>query len=167
MAGMSVLKRRGAFTVVASVEIAAPAERAWAVLVDLDEYHAWNTFTPSVRSTLIVGEPVHLEVVLGPRRRTRSVNHVEIVEAPHRLVWRSTLVHPRMLRTRRTQTIESLDEERCRYTSSETFEGLLAPLVDRVSRSAVQRGFTAVADGLRRHVEGHACGADAHQAAPE
>ena len=144
---------RGSFTVTASSDIAAPAERVWAALVDLDAYAVWNPFTPKVRSSLAVGDPVHLDVVLGPRRRTRSVNHVEVVEEPHRIVWSSTLVHPRVLRTRRTQRIEPIGDGRCRYTSTETFEGPLAPLVGLVSRSAVERGFAAVAEGLRRHVE--------------
>jgi hypothetical protein len=154
---------RGSFTVTASVDIAAPAERIWAVLVDLDGYAAWNVFTPRVRSSLAVGDPVHLDVVLGPRRRTRSVNHVEVVEEPHRIVWASTLVHRRLLRTRRTQRIEPIGDSRCRYTSTETFEGPLAPLVGLVSRSAVERGFVAVAEGLRRHVETSDRGPEAQQ----
>jgi len=145
---------RGSFAVAASIDIAASAERIWSVLVDLDGYGSWNTFTPRVRSTLVVGEPVHLDVVLGPRRRTRSVNHVEVVEAPSRIVWSSTLLHHRLLRTRRTQRIEPLDGGRCRYTSHETFEGPLAPLVGLVSRTAVEQGFAAVAEGLRCRVEG-------------
>ncbi len=143
----------GSYLVSASADIAAPTERVWATLVDLDGYGAWNPFTPTVRSTLQVGDPVHLDVVLGPRRRTRSVNHVEVVQAPQRIVWSSTLLHPVLLRTRRTQSIEVLDGERCRYTTSETFEGAMAWLVALASRSAVERGFTAVAEGLRRHVE--------------
>jgi hypothetical protein len=159
-------ERRVAYTVSASADIAAPAEDVWAVLVDLDGYRRWNTFTPRVRSTLTVGDPVHLDVVLSARRRTRSVNHVEVVEAPHTLVWSSTLVHPRLLRTRRTQRIEPLEDGRCRYTSSETFEGPLAPLVGLVSRSAVERGFAAVAEGLRRHVEHPSTGTGPAQERP-
>jgi hypothetical protein len=144
---------RGTFTVAASADISAPAERIWATLVDLDGYGEWNTFTPVVRSTLAVGDPVHLDVVLGPGRRTRSVNHVEVVEAPNRIVWSSTLLHPRLLRTRRTQRIEQLGDGRCRYTSSETFEGPLAPLIALVARAAVERGFATMAEGLCRRVE--------------
>jgi len=142
------------FRVTATTVIAARPEQVWAALIDLAGYGRWNTFTPNVRSTLEVGAPVHLEVVLGPRRRTRSINHVEAVEAPKRIVWGSVLLHARLLRTRRTQTVESVEDGCCRYTTSETFDGPLAPLVALVARSAVERGFAAVAEGLRGHLEG-------------
>lgn len=142
-----------AYEVEASVVIDAPSEQVWAVLVDLDGYGAWNPFTPSVRSTLTVGDPVHLDVVLGPRRRTRSTNTVEVVDAPRRIVWTSTLVHRSLLATRRTQTVEPLADGRTRYRTHEVFRGPLAPLVRLVSRRAVAEGFAAVADALRRHVE--------------
>jgi hypothetical protein len=145
--------RRGGYRVTATSHIAASAEQVWQVLVDLDAYERWNPFTPRVRSRLGVGDPVHLDVVLGPRRRTRSVNHVEVVEPPHRIVWSSILGHRWLLRTRREQRIEPLGDGHCRYTTTETFAGPLAPLVGLVSRRAVERGFAAVADGLRRRAE--------------
>lgn len=141
------------YTVEASVDVAAPPERVWAALVDLDGYGAWNPFTPTVRSTLAVGDPVHLDVVLGPRRRTRSTNTVEVVDAPRRIVWSSALGHRRLLATRRTQTVEPLADGRSRYRTHEVFRGPLAPLVALVSRRAVAEGFAALAEALRRHVE--------------
>lgn len=141
------------YDVEASTEVAAVPERVWATLVDLDGYGTWNPFTPAVRSTLAVGDPVHLDVVLGPGRRTRSTNTVEVVEAPHRLVWSSTLGHRSLLVTRRTQTVEALPDGRSRYRTHEVFRGPLAPLVALVSRRAVADGFAAVADALRHHVE--------------
>lgn len=140
-------------TVEASSIIMAPATEVWQALVDLDGYPAWNPFTPRVRSGLGIGDPVHIDVVLGPRRRTRSINRVEVVAPPTTLVWSSTLLHPRILRTRRTQRIEDLGAGRSRYTTHETFEGPLAPVVRMVSERAVRAGFHAVADALRRHVE--------------
>ena len=142
------------YSIEASSIIAAPVEDVWRVLVDLDRYEEWNPFTPHVRSGLSVGDPVELDVVLGPRRRTRSLNHVERIEAPTTIVWSSTLLGPTFLRTRRTQRIVDLGDGRVRYSTHEVFEGLLAPLVRLVSARAVRAGFEAVADGLRRRVEG-------------
>lgn len=141
------------YEIEASADVAAAPERVWATLVDLDGYGAWNPFTPAVRSTLAVGDPVHLDVVLGPGRRTRSTNTVEVVDAPQRIVWSSTLGHRWLLVTRRTQTVEALPDGRSRYRTHEVFVGPLAPLVRLVSRRAVADGFAAVADALRRHVE--------------
>lgn len=141
------------YAIEASSIITAPVEDVWRVLVDLDRYADWNPFTPRVRSGLAVGDAVELDVVLGPRRRTRSVNHVERIEPPTTIVWSSTLVGPTFLRTRRTQRIVDLGDGRVRYSTHEVFEGLLAPLVRLVSARAVRAGFEAVADGLCEHVE--------------
>jgi hypothetical protein len=141
------------YAIEASSVIAAPIEDVWRVLVDLDGYAEWNPFTPRVRSGLEVGDDVELDVVLGPRRRTRSINHVERIEAPTTIVWSSTLIGPTFLRTRRTQRIIDLGDGRVRYSTHEVFEGLLAPLVRLVSERAVRAGFEAVADALRQRVE--------------
>lgn len=154
------------YSVEASADIAAPPDEVFAVLVDLDGYGAWNPFTPRVRSTLEVGAPVRLDVVLGPRRRTRSTNVVEAVDPPHRIVWSSTLLHPALLRTRRTQRVEPLPDGGSRYTTHEVFTGPLAPVVGLVSRRAVERGFAAVADALRDHVEARRDGGAPQTAGP-
>lgn len=141
------------YSIEASSVIAAPIDEVWRALVDLDGYAEWNPFTPRVRSGLAVGDAVELDVVLGPRRRTRSVNRVERIEPPTTIVWSSTLLGPTFLRTRRTQRIADLGDGRVRYSTHEVFEGLLAPLVRLVSAHAVRTGFEAVAEGLREHVE--------------
>lgn len=142
-----------AYAIEASSVIAASVEDVWKVLVDLDRYSEWNPFTPHVRSGLGVGDPVELDVVLGPRRRTRSVNHIEVVDEPTCIVWSSTLLGPRLLRTRRTQRIDDLGDGRSRYSTHEVFEGSLAPVVRLASERAVRSGFQAVADALRLRVE--------------
>jgi uncharacterized protein YndB with AHSA1/START domain len=43
-----------------TVDIAAPAELVWSVLIDLERYPQWNPFTVKVESSLRLGEPVNL-----------------------------------------------------------------------------------------------------------
>ena len=57
------------------LEIGAPAERVWGVIVDLDAYPAWNPFVVACRSTLAVGDPIAMRVrIFGrfaqPQRET-------------------------------------------------------------------------------------------------
>ena len=40
----------------AEVDIAAPIEQVWDILVDLEQYQAWNPFTYRVESSLNVGD---------------------------------------------------------------------------------------------------------------
>ena len=51
-----------------SIDIEAPAQRVWEILVEVERYGEWNPFTTRVDTSLEVGSPVDLYVSLGPFR---------------------------------------------------------------------------------------------------
>jgi hypothetical protein len=66
-----------AITIDHVLEIEAPAERVWAVIVDLDAYPAWNPFVVACQSTLVAGDPIWMRVrifrfFVQPQRETIS-----------------------------------------------------------------------------------------------
>ena len=129
-------------------DIDAPIEDVWAVLVDVDRYPEWNSFTTRVRSSLEPGQPIWMRVDLGWitlwfRERVREV------EAPRRLVW--GLRVPGLLAAERIQTLEPT-ESGCRYETVDTIEGTLAPLVHGLFGRGLERGFRRVAEDLARRL---------------
>lgn len=48
------------------VEIDAPVEGVWDILMDVDRYGEWNPFTTRVATNFEIGSPVDLHVTLGP-----------------------------------------------------------------------------------------------------
>jgi hypothetical protein len=141
-------------------EIAAPAELAWAALVDFDAYPQWNPFTPYVESDRVAGRPIVLYVDFAlrwpARERATLLRQVETIRrfAPgEALVWSYAIGHARLFYGERWQQIEVLAADRCRYVTHERFTGAIAWLVDALYGSKVQRGFDAVADALARRVE--------------
>ena len=133
--------------------IDAPPEAVWAVLVDLDAYPSWNPFTPRVRSTLEVGDPVELTVRLPPWGTRRQVERIRRREAPWALDWGSDfLLGGALVRALRTQRLEPVDGG-TRYVTEDVIEGPLAPLVGLLFGRALERGFGAVPGALRREVE--------------
>lgn len=141
-----------AWVVQASRDVDASPDEVWEALVDFAGYEAWNPFTPRVRTTLRVGDPVHLDVRLTPRRQTQSVNIVTVVSPPHHLVWRTWIGHPRLLRSVRTQTVAPLPGGRARYTTHERFDGTLSLPLRLLTSRWLQRGFDSVAAGLADHL---------------
>ncbi|WP_371227283.1 SRPBCC domain-containing protein [Pseudomonas sp. QE6] len=138
-----------------SVEIAAPAELVWSILVDLPSYPQWNPYTVKVESSLRLGEPVNL-FLPDPTRPGELLHVVEYLAdfEPHRLLaWEMIASADNPDAARREQIIESTGPNSCRYQTTDQF---LGPTADQVMANHgpwVKQGFDAVALALKTRAE--------------
>lgn len=137
----------------AEIEIAAPAERIFEILTDLDAYPEWNPFTPRVESTLRPGDPVHLHVRLRGERLAHRVEYVSANERPSKLCWGAAIGARVLLTAERCQTLTPIDAHHTRYATADEIRGWLTPLVMLLFGSAMQRGFEDVAVALKKRAE--------------
>ena len=135
-----------------TVEIEAPIERVWEILVDVERYGDWNPFTTRVETNFEIGSPVDLYVTLGPLK-LKQPETIVAVDRPHLLVWRTKVGARVLLSARREQRLEALGETRCRYLTTDAFKGLLTPLVVFLFGRLVRRGFNDMAWALKKHAE--------------
>ncbi|WEJ69991.1 SRPBCC domain-containing protein [Pseudomonas sp. PSE14] len=138
-----------------SVEIAAPAELVWSILVDLPSYPQWNPYTVKVESSLRLGEPVNL-FLPDPTRPGELLHVVEYLAdfEPHRLLaWEMIASADNPDAARREQIIESTGPNSCRYQTTDQF---LGPTADQVMANHgpwVKQGFDAVALAVKARAE--------------
>lgn len=138
-----------------SVEIAAPAELVWSILVDLPSYPQWNPYTVKVESSLRLGEPVNLFLPdpTRPGELLHVVEHLADFE-PHRLLaWEMIASADNPDAARREQIIEPTGPNSCRYHTTDQF---LGPTADQVMANHgpwVKQGFDAVALALKARAE--------------
>ena len=137
----------------AEIEIDAPAERIFDILVDLGAYPEWNPFTPRVESTLRVGDPVHLFVRLRGARLAHRIEYVSRNERPSQLCWGTTIGAGFLLCAERCQTLERIDAARTRFVNQDVLRGWLAPLVMLAFGGPMQRGFDAVVRAVKQRAE--------------
>ena len=135
------------------IDIHAPAEAVWSILVDVEKYGEWNPFSTRVDTTLEVGSPVDLYVDMG-LFKIKQPELIQAVEPPEMLAWGMTMGARFLLFTRREQRLEVLGESSCRYHTNDAFNGLLAPLIVGLLGRIIRRGFNDVARALKARAEG-------------
>jgi hypothetical protein len=136
------------------VEIDAPASVAWQVLTDLDRYGEWNSFCPSARSSLRIGDLVYMQVRIPGTDRTIPVNEYLVACEPERLLsWEQRATAENTDAARRDQYLEALGPSRCAYFTTDIFLGPNADKIMAEHGAWVKAGFDAVARDLKRRAE--------------
>ena len=136
----------------AELEIEASGEHVWRVLTDFAAYPEWNPFIPRINGEIRPGG--RLEVRLQPPGAKGMTFRPTVLkaEANRELRWRGRLWLPGLFDGEHAFTIEPSAANRVRFTQSETFTGLLVPLVSR-TLEATRRGFEEMNQALKRRVE--------------
>lgn len=137
-----------------TVEINAPARVVWEVLIDLDNYHQWNSFCPHIQCGLQIGDEVHMQVRNPDTGETVAVFEYLVACDPERLLsWEQRPVPENMDAARRDQYITTIDADRCTYFTTDIFLGLNQDTIMREHGAWVKIAFDQVALDLKHRAE--------------
>mgnify|MGYP000477668504 CR=1 FL=1 len=142
-----------ATTISHAVEIDRTPADVWAVLADTARYPDWNPFITRLSGELEVG--ARLEVVIEPPgRRPMTFRPTVIDQRPDEaLRWRGRLLLPGLFDGEHRFELEALPSGSTRFTQSETFSGILVPLLRSVL-APTRLGFEQMNDALKARAEG-------------
>ena len=134
------------------IEIDAPAERVWAVLIDFERFPDWNPFIRRIHGNPQVGS--RLDVLLGASgtRPMRFRPTVKAVVPNRELRWLGQLGLPGLFDGEHIFQIEPLGPMRSRFVQRERFRGLFVPLLARSLNRDARRGFEEMNRALRERV---------------
>lgn len=135
------------------IEIAAPPEAVWEVLAAIDAWSEWNPVIGGVKldGPLREGTPGRLMLVLPPPagRRTLAVRLVT-VRPGRELAWKGGV--PGVVEGRHGFRLERSGEG-TRLVHTEVFSGVLAPVLVRLLRGQLGKGYRRLNQGLRNRCE--------------
>lgn len=140
---------------VAAVDIDAPIEIVWSVMLDTAAYPDWNPFVrrADCPSPPTVGDPIRLHVEFRGGKQAESSERITVIDPPYDdgATRRATLAYVyegwpaklRLVRGTRYQRLSQAGRGPTRYETVEEFSGPLVALA----------GPARVEDGFRRHAE--------------
>lgn len=137
-----------------TVEIDAPPEAVWAVMVDFERYPEWNPFTVKVDAVLEMGARVvlHLPDPTNPGSTFENVEWISAIEPPFHLQYNTGAEIPG-IHAVRDQWVADLGGGRSSYRTTDAFTGEIAAYVFETQGPWVTAGFNATARALKARVE--------------
>ena len=135
----------------AAVEIDAPAERVWQIVIDFAQYSDWNPFIVRAAGEPRVGERLDITIAAPDVKPVSFRPRVLDVEPGRLIRWKGKLWVPGLFDGRHSLTVEPLDGGRSRFITHEEVSGILVPVLGKVMRAS-QQGFELMAEALSRRV---------------
>ncbi|HEY1540208.1 MAG TPA: SRPBCC domain-containing protein [Solirubrobacteraceae bacterium] len=135
-----------------TIDVVAPPDAVWAVLVDLPAYADWNPFITRAGGRPAAGERLTLKLQQAKGRGLTIRPKVLVAEPGRELCWLGHLLIPGIFDGRHRFTIRPIDGG-CRLVQEEHFTGLLVPILSNGLRSGTQPAFQAMNAALKRRVE--------------
>ncbi len=138
------------------IQIDAPVEWVWQVLIDFEHYGEWNPFITRIKGEAKIGSYIYLYVKLDPRvdslRFTREMI-VSLKEKQH-LGYDSHFLSSSLFNAVRWQVLKSVDDgSKTIYHSSQKITGFASWPVTRTFGDKIAEGFEASSLALKARAE--------------
>lgn len=136
----------------ASAIIDEEREIVWATLVDLQNYHLWNPFTPAIDTDWSIGGKVKLTVQMKKNRAPLfQTEYLSKYNPPFELGW--GISWGIFLKAERIQKLTIESDGQTQYYTEDIIRGVLCPVVHWLYGKHIQKGFEEVAQSLKKHLE--------------
>jgi hypothetical protein len=141
----------------AEIEINAPVQKVWDIIVDLERYSEWNTFTPRMSARkVIVGEEFDLDCQMTEKQLLKDEHEVFLSYEPeqYKVCWGTSRTRGRPgIKSFRWQICEPRGEAHTRFINYEEFHGVLAPVVNFLYGKKLKRAFEVYCQALKKRAE--------------
>jgi len=138
------------------IQIDAPPEYVWKVLVDFERYGEWNPFLTKVEGKAEIGAEIALYVKLSPEKEAMRFSKEMIIslkENQH-LSYDSHFLSSSLFNTVRWQTIRPCDDgNKSIYHSHQKISGVASWPITQLYGDRISEGFEASSLAFKKRVE--------------
>jgi hypothetical protein len=124
-----------------TIDIAADPETVWRILTDFEHVASWNSFITGIDGHPAVGERLRVEITPPGRRATTFRPTVTAAEPAELLEWQGSLGPSGLFDGRHRFALTSTGDGATTLVHSETFRGILVPVLWRHLRDITREGF--------------------------
>lgn len=131
----------------------ASQEHVWGVLVDFESYDQWNPFIKSIEGILEPGGRLKIRTELPNGKAFQFQPTLLTVSAPHELKWEGRLGIKGLFDGTHVFQLIAVSAEQTRVKHSETFRGLLVPLLRKMLLAQTSQSFHNMNVALKKRAE--------------
>ena len=135
------------------IDIDAPVERVWSLLIDFPSYPRWNPFVRSIEGILEVGQSLKVFIQPQGAKGMRFQPTVLVAQPNRELRWKGKLFLPGLFDGEHYFKLEVKPEGGLTFHQGENFSGVLVPLFRRSLDGPTKQGFVAMNEALKREAE--------------
>lgn len=135
------------------IEIHAPAQRIWDILVDLDRYHEWNPFIRRAKGRIAPGATFEVSPKTKGGKRLVFVPQVTDYQEMREFTWTGKFYFRWLAMGNHTFRLTPLDNGAIRVDHDERIYGIGAPLVYLFAKEQIRTGFEAMNHALKQRAE--------------
>lgn len=135
------------------IEIEAPVERVWALLIDFPSHSRWNPFVRSIEGTLEIGQSLKVFIQPPGANGMQFRPTVLAVEPNLELRWKGKLLLPGLFDGEHYFRLEGKPGGGLTFRQGEVFSGILVPFFRRSLDGATKQGFVAMNEAIKREAE--------------
>ena len=135
------------------IEINAPLEKVWTILMDFNRYPDWNPFIKSLNGNAKEGEK--LKVVLHqPESKPMTIKPKCLTVVPNsEFRWKGNLIVPGIFDGEHIFKMSEASPGVTKFMQSENFAGILLPLFWKMINSKTIKGFEEMNRALKQRAE--------------
>jgi len=136
------------------IDIDAPAERVWEILMDFHAFPEWNPFIRQVNGKPEVGSRLEVQIGASGTRPMRFRPKVKVVVPNREFRWLGRVGLPGIFDGEHIFELTARTSTSCHFVQRERFRGLFVPFLARRLEEDVRRGF----DEMNRALQTRALG---------